>query len=295
MANRTLREPAAAPHWFISVPPKTRRLPGYPCSVDPGAGCRPLHARVIGWRWRSGYTLPSSNPTRGYTGNSFFLPSSPASLPSLLQVLPAPGSCWRRRSQRSLRRRSSDCPERGWRQDCSWGLDHALASSGLPAPELLDLAAALARSSWPLDLSGGGPSGVAAASAQPLPLPLLLLLALLLAPSPRRSSHSPPKRFCFPPFLPFGNQRLRGRRPGCGGEGRLTKCCFDTSLGWKLSENRTTQNKTPRSVAATEETKGKENPVGRSMVAPQRVGKFVEHFLGIRSFLSPIIFLTSEE
>lgn len=133
----------------------------------------------------------------------------------------------------------------------------------------------------------GGPSRVAAASAQPLPLPLLLLLALLLAPSPRRSSHSPPKPSCLPPFLPFGNQRLRGRRPGCGGEGRLTKCCFDTSLGWKLSENRTTQNKTPRSGAATEETKGRENPVGRSMVAPQRIGKFVAHFLGIRSFLYP--------
>lgn len=125
---------------------------------------------------------------------------------------------------------------------------------------------------------------MAAASAQPLPLPLLLLLALLLAPSPRRSSHSPPKPSCFSPFLPFGNQRLGRRRPGCGGEGRLAKCCFDTSLGWKLSENRTTQNKTPRSVAATEETKGRENSVGRPMVAPQRVGKFVEHFLGIRSF-----------
>lgn len=139
---------------------------------------------------------------------------------------------------------------------------------------------------------------MAAASAQPLPLPLPLLLALLLAPSPRRSSHSPPKPSCFSPFLPFGNQRLRRRRPGCGGEGRLAKCCFDTSLGWKLSENRTTQNKTPRSVAATEETKGRENSVGRPMVAPQRVGKFVEHFLGIRSFfffLSPIIFLTFEE
>lgn len=31
------------------------------------------------------------------------------------------------------------------------------------------------------------------------------------------------------------------------------------------------------------------------MVVRQRVGKFVEHFLGIRSFLSPVIFLTSEE
>lgn len=39
---------------------------------------------------------------------------------------------------------------------------------------------------------------------------------------------------------------------------------------------------------------GRENPLGKPMVVPQRVGKFVEHFLGIRSFLSPII-LTSEE
>lgn len=35
------------------------------------------------------------------------------------------------------------------------------------------------------------------------------------------------------------------------------------------------------------------------MVAPQRVDKFVEHFLGIRSFffffVPPFIFLTSEE
>lgn len=239
-------------------------------------------------------TPPSSNPSRGYTGSSSFLPSSPASSPSLLQVLPALSSCWRRRSLHSLRCLSSDCPERGWRQDCSWRLDHALASSGLPGPELLDLAA-LVRSSWTLDLSGAAPSGVAAASAQPLPLPLLLLVALLLAPSPRRSSHSPPKPSCFSPFLPFGNQRLRGRRPGCGGEGRLTKCCFDTSLGWKLSENRTTQNKTPEVLPLQRRPRGEENPVGRPMVAPQRVGKFVEHFLGIRSFLSPIIFLTSEE
>lgn len=101
---------------------------------------------------------PSSNPSRGYTGSSSFLPSSPASSPSLLQVLPAPGSCWRRRTQRSLRRRSSDCPERGWRLDCSWRLDHALASSGLPGPELLGRAA-LARSSWTLDLSGAAPPG----------------------------------------------------------------------------------------------------------------------------------------
>lgn len=103
-------------------------------------------------------TPPSSNPSRGYTGSSSFLPSSPVSSLSLLQVLPALSSCWRRRSQRSLRRLSSDCPKRGWRLDCSWRLDLALASSGLPSPELLDLAA-LARSSWTLDLSRAAPPG----------------------------------------------------------------------------------------------------------------------------------------
>lgn len=156
--NRSPSEPAAAPHWFISVPHKTHRLPGYPCSADPGASCRPLHGRVIGWRWRSGYTPPPSNPSRRYTGSSSFLPSSPASSPSLLQVLPALSSCRRKRSLHSLRRLSSDCPERGWRQDCSWRLDHALASSGLPGLELLVLAV-LARSSWTLDLSGAAPPG----------------------------------------------------------------------------------------------------------------------------------------
>lgn len=201
MANRSPSEPAAAPHWFISVPPKTHRLPGYSCSADPGAGCCPLYGRVIGWWWRSEYTPSSSNPSRGYTGSSPFLPSSPVSSSSLLQVLPALSSCWRRRSQRSLRRRSSDCPERGWRQDL-------LLVAGPRATILRAPRSGAPRSSGArtqqLDTRSlrGGTSGVAAASAQPLPLPLLLLLALLLAPSPRRSSHSPPKPSCFPPFLP---------------------------------------------------------------------------------------------
>lgn len=47
--------------------------------------------------------------------------------------------------------------------------------------------------------------------------------------------------------------------------------------------------------AATEKETGERTPVGRPMVFRQRAGKFVEHFLGIRSFSSPFIFLTSEE
>lgn len=130
---------------------------------------------------------------------------------------------------------------------------------GRSGPQLLD--ATLLR---------GGPSGVATASAQPLPLFLLPLLASLLALSPRRSSHSPPQPRCFFP-LSF----LLETRDSEGGEatglqrreraGWLTKCCFDTSLGWKLSENKTTQNKTLRSVAATEkETRGERKPRGQA-------------------------------
>lgn len=226
--------------------------------------------------------------------------------PSRLLAFPPPsastrGSCRRRRTLRAGLPEQRRGPDRGDRRlHPGERLDRP--DAGLSAACLRRSRAGLTRPALPAAAGctslSGGPAGWLQPQPPPPPPPGPSL-ARSLAPSlpppaapPRRSSDSPPESSRVP-FASLSETREveGGHQAAKEREARQVgppaKCCFDTSSLWKLSKNiYILKNNSGRGLLRRRNP-GERKPVGRPMVFRQRAGKFVEHFLGIRSFPPP--------
>lgn len=250
-----------------------------------GGSARPRHPR------------PSPGQTPSRVGSSPPLP--PPRLPS--SECFHPRQLRRRRTLRAGLPEQRRGPDRGDRRlHPGERLDRP--GAGLSAACLRRSRAGLTRPALPAAAGctslSGGPAGWLQRQPPPPPPPGPSL-ARSLAPSlpppaapPRRSSDSPPESSRFP-FASLSETREveGGHQAAKEREARQVgppaKCCFDTSSLWKLSKNiYILKNNSGRGLLRRRNP-GERKPVGRPMVFRQRAGKFVEHFLGIRSFPPP--------